>query len=234
MTTTTEVFQLPLRRSLRTIAVTMRARTRSSDLNAAHGLFDHHPSPCPASTESRSMTSVIEIDQNDNLTGPPAREDGGLWPFALLVGEDTVYADSLSELIAYVIPGYDQFAGDPAGDVLAFLARVDMLSSTVAEAQALILATAVRDGEVVIETLSEDYLTALLSPRGVGVVDGSGFDNSWSIEPPLLLLDIDFAPFTDVPRITGNAHYYDPSDERAFLESLEKLGLVNLFVNASI
>ena len=180
------------------------------------------------------MATVTEIDQNINLTPSPTREDGASWPFALLVGDDTVYADTRTELVAHVIPGYVDFAGDEAGDVLAFLARVDSAAGIVAEVQAVVLASATEDGDFVAEDESEIILTALLTPRGTGLIDGVEFGGVWTHEVPLLLLTTDYAPFTESVPITGNVEYFDPSNETTYLEGLQSFGFVELFVNAAL
>ncbi|QNE48685.1 hypothetical protein F1C58_16640 (plasmid) [Glaciihabitans sp. INWT7] len=180
------------------------------------------------------MATAVETNQTTTITPSPIREDGASWPYALLVADETIYADSLTELVAHVIEGYDAFADDEEGDVLAFLTRVDSASSIAAQSQAVVLAEMTESGEFDPETSTETILTALLTPRGTGLVDGSDFGGNWDNPVPLLLLTTDYAPFTAYTLITGNVEYFDPSNERTYLESLQKFGFVELFVNADI
>ena len=180
------------------------------------------------------MAIAVETDQNANMTPSPVREDGASWPFALLLGEVTVYADSLTDLLGYVIPGYDQLPLGDEGDVLAFLERVSHASAIAGESQALVLAHHTESGEFDPADQSEAELTALFSARGTGLVDGSEFDHKWENAVPLVLLTTDFAPFTARPLIEGNVQYFDPSDERTYLDSLQEFGFVDLFVNATV
>ena len=180
------------------------------------------------------LATAVETDQNTTITPSPVREDGSSWPFALLIGEETVYADTLTELVAHIIPGYADFAGDEDGHVLAFLARVDLAAGVASQAQAVVLAEATKSGEFIAEEESEDVLTILLSQRGSSLIDGSPFGNRWDHPVPLVLVSTDFAPFSEHELIDGNVQYFNPGDERVFLESLQAFGFVGLFVNAAL
>ena len=180
------------------------------------------------------MATAIETDQTQNLTPSPTRPDGSSWPFALLVGDDTIYADSRTELVGKLIPGYSDYATGDEGDALAFLARVDMAAGIAAEAQATVLASMTESDEFAPERESEAVLTALLSPRGTGLVTGEEFDSRWDHPVPLVLLSTDYIPVTSHPRIEGNVQYIDPTNETTLLASLEQFGFVQLFVNADI
>lgn len=116
--------------------------------------------------------------------------------------------------------------------MLAFLARVDSASVIAAQFQAVVLAEMTAAGEFDPETSTESVLTALLTPRGTGLVDGAEFGGVWDNAVPLLLLTTDYVPFTANTVITGNVEFFDPSTERMYLQSLQKFGFVELFVNA--
>jgi hypothetical protein len=181
------------------------------------------------------MAVAVLSDQNVSVSPSPAYPiEGGVWPFALMAGNNTVFADSLSELVGFVIPDYADIPLTEEGAVDAFFARVDAGAAFVAIAQGTMLAALNDEGVFVPENESEDVLTALLGARGTGLIDGLDFDGVWEHAIPLLLLSTDYAPFSDVAPITGNVQYFDPSDERVFVDSLAQLGLVELFVNADI
>jgi hypothetical protein len=161
---------------------------------------------------------------------PPTRRNGELWPFALLTGDDTVYTDTLTDLVSYFIPGYADIPHDSRGQQEAFVARVDYGAGVATHTQALVLASAVTSGEFNPATASEDALTALLQTRGTALFTPKLFDGVWSYDVPLVLLSTDFAPFTSVQIFDGNVMVFDPSDERTFIDSLCVLGLAELFV----
>jgi hypothetical protein len=178
------------------------------------------------------MAVAILSDQSSNPSPSPQHPTtGASWPFALLVGDDTVFADSLGELVGFVIPEYGDIPLTDDGAEQALFARVDAGARLVALAQGSILAALAESGEFVPESLSESVLTALFEERGTGA---SEWDGVWDYEVPLLLLSTDFAPFTGQAPVTGNVQYFDPSDERAFLASLESLGWAQMFVNAEL
>ena len=151
-----------------------------------------------------------------------------------MIGEDTVYADTLTELVGFVIPEYGDLPLTVDGDADALLARVDAAVNAVALAQATVMLAMEEAGEFNPEAASEDVLTALLTARGTALVSGAEWGGDWAEDVPLLLLATDYAPFTDLVPITGNVQYFDPSDERTFLASLEDLGWARLYVNAAV
>lgn len=180
------------------------------------------------------MAFAVESDQSTTVTPSPAHPENVSWPFALMVGDDTVYADTLTELVGFVIPDYADLPLTAEGDDDAFLARVDAAVSAVALAQATVILAMEEAGDFNPETASEDVLTALLTARGTALVDGAEWDGVWSEAVPLLLVSTDYAPFTALTPITGNVQYFDPSDERTFLASMEDLGWARLYVNADV
>jgi hypothetical protein len=180
------------------------------------------------------LATAVETDQSRVVSTTPEREDGASWPFALLLNDETIWADTLTELVGRLIDGYDEYADDEGGDQLAFLTRVDHAAGIVAQSQAVILAGLTESGDFVPEDATETVLTALLTPRGTGLVTGEDFGGDWDHPIPLVLLTTDYKPFYDHDMITGNVQYLDPRDERTYLESLQKFGYVELFVNADI
>lgn len=150
------------------------------------------------------------------------------YPFVFLLSVDNtaIGADTLTGICDGLIDGYSELTEDPDGDVW-LEARIDALASFADVAQALALAEA---GEEVVQSLTEDELTALMHPKLGEVLE---FD-AWTREDvPLLLLATNYAPYNlDVFAPDGESIVWlNGADERRFILSLEKLGLGQLHVN---
>ena len=168
-------------------------------------------------------------DEADTLTAPP-HEGGEPRPVVLLHNEvGTTYADTATELVGVLIPGYDAIPAETGGDTPASDAdhdtalgmRYDQAVQTVTVLQESHLAAATLNGDFDPEVASEDTLTTMLGGKTV-VFTGA----EWPEAVPLYLIATDYAPFTDVPRPAGNVVYLDPSMETAYLISLHEVGLV--------
>ena len=127
---------------------------------------------------------------------------------------DAIFADSLSDIVGVIIDGYADL--DDEGDDDPHLeARIDALAPLAAAAQALILADlAARDIQ-----LSEDELTAALLDK-----ERPTSLSRWNPAEPLILLTTTYEPFTDAPAPEGAVLWLDPTNEAAFLGSLNKIG----------
>lgn len=82
-------------------------------------------------------------------------------------------------------------------------------------------------------TSSEDVLTALFNEREIPFEGVTGPDGSvsvnWEHEVPLVLIDTDYAPFTERPTPTGSVVLLRPSSELEYLRSLSDAGMIQLF-----
>ncbi|WP_159599117.1 hypothetical protein [Agromyces humi] len=153
------------------------------------------------------------------------KDDGTPWPFALNTGDRTVYADTLTDLAAELIPGYAELPDSYDGDVDAFIARVHAASMIANRSQAqLIAATEWFD----LAAANEEVATALLAPRGQATNQYAG---NWDGPVPLVLVSTDYAPYTDVPLPTGDVSFIDPTDEQTFIHSLADLYGYDLMVH---
>lgn len=133
---------------------------------------------------------------------------------------DAIFADSLSDIVAVLIPGYAEL-DDEHEDDLHLQARIDALAPLASQAQALVLADlASRDIH-----LTEAELTAAMRDK-----EHSAGISRWNPAEPLVLLTTVYEPFTDEPRPEGSILWLDPTNEAAFLGSLAKLGEGELWV----
>ncbi len=170
-------------------------------------------------------------DEADTLTAPP-HEGGDPWPFVLLHDDaKTTYADTATELVGVLIPGYDTIPAETGGDTPASDAdhdkalwmRYGQAVNTATVLQESHLAAATNNGDFDPAAASEDTLTTMLGGKTT-VFTGA----EWAEQAvPLYLIATDYAPFTDVARPAGNVVYLDPSTETAHLISLHEAGLVS-------
>ncbi len=75
--------------------------------------------PATEDTERQAPTKLVTTqtaDEADTLTAPPHEGDDP-WPFVLLHNDmDTTCADTATELVGVLIPGYDTIPADSDGD----------------------------------------------------------------------------------------------------------------------
>lgn len=165
---------------------------------------------------------------NGPLESNHLREDGTPWPFALAKGERSVFADNAGEIIAHIIPGYDDLPAGPEGDDQALILRWETAATTATDIQALICADRGQEGLFDPANESEDTLTALFQDKMIAVEDVEAWDHE---QVPLVLVATDYDPFTDRVPPTGNILWIDPSDEVTFLDSLSNLGVIEFYVH---
>lgn len=165
------------------------------------------------------MSVTQTISSGRPVADFPSSPDGEPFRYALVRGEVTTFADSLTDLVGVVLPGYAALSDDAA-----LLARWQCAAKTATEIQQMIAAAAGLDPS----RESEDVLTAIFHDRAEplpDVVPAAGWDHPVR----LILLATDYAPFTDSPAPTGNVELVDPSTEREFLTGLASLGVVQLY-----
>lgn len=154
--------------------------------------------------------------------------DGTSYPHAMVVGPETVLAETVTDLVAYLLPGYGSIPAGPDGDDQAFVERASAMICHAAKIQAVIAADGLSDGEFRPEELDEATLTAIFGDRTIPL----DLDH-WDGPIPLVLLVTDYAPFADRLPPTGNVLWLDPSDELAFLASLANAGVLRHYAHES-
>lgn len=168
------------------------------------------------------------------LQEAPARAGETRWPHAVLHADRAgdlmlTVADTVTELLGALIPGYADMPGTPQGDVQALAARYDHAVAVATAVQADVACQAVARGTLDPAAEDEDTLTALFADRTepmVGAGRPTGDSPTWSHEVPLVLIGTDYAPFTDRGRPTGRIIWLDPSTETGYLYSLAEVGMV--------
>lgn len=170
------------------------------------------------------------------LEAEDALNSGGLTTaFAFITTADGVEvvhcSDTRTGICEALLEGYDELPQgygehDPHLDM-----RHVTLANLANTAQAVLLASIEESNPGIVAGLSEDQLTALMSPKDGEILD---FD-TWDSDVPLLLLATQYAPVTAIPAPEGDTIIWlNAHDERVFIESLERLGFGRLIVNEEL
>ncbi|MPV51036.1 hypothetical protein GCG21_13675 [Pseudactinotalea sp. HY160] len=150
--------------------------------------------------------------------------------FALVLGDRTILADTRTDLIEALNPGYADLLAGPNGQREAAWSRYTFLLGAADALASTVLAAMVNAGDVEITALSEDELNFIIPPDRI---QARPFIGNWTSRVPLVALRSDYAPFTDVPEPTGNVKFLDPSNETTFIDSLVEAGIAHFMVNES-
>lgn len=182
------------------------------------------------------LTGNVRQTRDSRAPAPKLREDGTNYPYRMFFDENAriVDADTLGELIEQLIPGYLEFSEGEKSVVrkqyaerVAFHLRVSVLGELTAEEEEKL-----SDWEW--NVLSSDEPIKDVYPLG-SVDDPDDEIKFWSSDVPLVLVEEDYHPFTDVlPPVSsfGDAKYVSnliwvrSSTEEALLDSLNHVGLI--------
>lgn len=170
------------------------------------------------------MATMMTTD--DLTTGVPRHDDDLAWPYAMATEAGTLFADTVTELVAELIPGYGEIPETADGATAALHARYEAAVSHANLIQGLLAAVGNAEGDFDAATESESTLTALFADREQFVADFT----AWEHKVPVVLIATDYAPYTDVPRPSGNITWLDPATETSLLQSLRELGVILYFV----
>ena len=157
----------------------------------------------------------------------PVREDGTGFPFAMAYQDRAVLADSRTELVADLIKDYADLPETEEGNADAHVARFESGVHVADQFQQIIAAQRVEEGKFDTKVESEDTLTAIFTPRR----EKLGEIAPWNHVVPLVLISTDYAPFTEVPAPEGNIRWVNPYTETTFLNTLNDLGVIELFIS---
>lgn len=173
----------------------------------------------PVAAISLEETLVAIVSQD--AVHKPEHPEGRAWVVAWVTEDGgAIFADSLSDIVGEIIPGYNDLDDDHRDD-LHLQARLDLLAPLAARAQAVVLT------ELAYQNvhLSEAELNAALRDKELA----AGISR-WNPAEPLILMTTAYEPYTDEPRPEGSILWIDPTNEAAFLSSLNKLGEGELWV----
>lgn len=158
----------------------------------------------------------------------PSTVNGEQWPYVLIstVGQPTFASDSISQIVDNILPDH----GLAATSTEQFELRYDALTELATRVQAGLYLQALEDFDGDLnEVLNEFGMTAIMHPK-----DGAPLEfRDWPFdEVPLVLHATNYAPYSGLAAPAGeNIIWADASDERSFLDSLSRLGVVRFLTH---
>lgn len=172
------------------------------------------------------MSAVLTRPAPEGDIIDPVKEDGSRYRYEMLFeqGRTRAYADSAADLLGVFVDGYADLAVEER-----VRARIEYAASLLAPMQATILHGSDQTD------LSDEDRAVILQPRHEPVVV-----EEWSSAVPLVLLDVHYIPFSEVPAPVStledvanpaNLVWLRPSDEYEFLMSLHRVGTISLGEN---
>lgn len=164
---------------------------------------------------------MVAIVARDAIRQPEHPEHKPWLVIWIVRNGEVIFADSLSDIVGVLIDGYGEL-DDDGDDDPHLNARIDTLAPLAQAAQALILADfAAREVR-----LSEEELNAALLDK-----EKATDLARWNPAEPLILLTTSYEPYTDAPAPEGAILWLDPTNEAAFLGSLNKIGEGELWMS---
>lgn len=158
--------------------------------------------------------SFVILDPND--TTVPVNADGEEYRHILIRADETIAGDSVTDLLEAIIDGYDQIDHTPEGDVEALGLRYDAAVHVANLAQ-----MAQNEYVGIPEGITDDEYVALTADRSSPLA----MDFEWTLDPTLVLVATDYAPYTDIPAPEGNVHFINPHTEESFLLTTSDVGV---------
>lgn len=156
---------------------------------------------------------------------PTIKDDGTPWPFIMLRNGKAILADTRTELVGALIPGYDSL--DDEQDALVERFRQAIVTANFI--QEFLAAMYCQEAELSMVDLTEEELTAFFTNRLDHPTDILGLEQ-WHHDVPLVLVTSLFEPYDDRVPPTGNVMWIDPTNETTYLSSLAELGQLELFI----
>lgn len=144
----------------------------------------------------------------------PRQRNGRPYPLVMLERDAYLYATQPAELLATLIPGY------------AELSRSERLDERIEHAARV-------RSELTAEALARHWDEPLTGAQRA-VLCSSPWEppvlRTWGHPVPVVLLDVFYAPFTDVhpPEVAANVVWLRPSREEPYIRSLAEHGLISL------
>lgn len=179
------------------------------------------------------MASVLVRNnfEGDEPVTPPVHPDGSGYAYCMYLPgyTDVMFADSIEELLAGLLPGYpDMDEPEQAYQ------RIRLAQRAAAQVQAEVLA------EVDPDSVSADEWRTLTAPRTVSQPRADW----WTCPVPLVVVETGYEPFTDVPRPASgladgradaeNLWWVRPAEDEDFLISLHEVGYLRLLANTEL
>lgn len=175
----------------------------------------------PTDNPKEPNPSTLGEEPMPDMPPPPltVKDDGNPYRYEMLYAglAQRAYADTTSELVSALIPGYLTL-----GDVDQWEARLQLATTAQVALQALYLVDAP-------SRLPEWQREILDGPRHEPPTVAN-----WDCPVPLVLISSYYQPAGDIPKpvreqgMPANVLWIDPSDDTTFLTSLHELGYIGL------
>ncbi len=158
----------------------------------------------------------------------PANPDGGSFYYCVVMpdGEDYLYADSLTDVLAYLIPSYLELDEEDKA-----VERIRLAGSIATTMQAVILSALPQ------ETVSSEEWAILIAPKLGPKVARADW---WGSPIPLIVVETSYVPYTSSSRpasATSEGHKADnlwwvrPTDDDNLVISLHEIGYLHILEN---
>ncbi len=155
----------------------------------------------------------------------PARKDGSPWPLLLVQGDRITGADTATELLGQLIPGYaDLSPTTTPGTTMRCGCAMNPPSPPPSNCRRRSSPRRPSTG-LDAAAAGEEALTALLPAKTTPYTG-----RAWRGTVPLVLTDTDYQPFTSRPRPEGRINFLRPAQEHDYLASLAEAGVVQYLV----
>lgn len=156
----------------------------------------------------------------------PTRSDGSEWSHVLTLRDgSTVYADTVEEVLAELIPGWTELTPEEQAAALVRHAN----EAAQGEQQRRIADATVRGRFDPADAGDRGMLVVLEADKQVSLLletpDQPGEQASWEAPVDLVLLTTSYRPHGEHPPIGGRTVWLDPSDAGAYLASLGRAGV---------
>jgi hypothetical protein len=182
------------------------------------------------------MLAVIPADAP--VTGPDGQaalpdyvgsSDG--WRYLLFEPNgEALVSDTATDLVAKIIGlEYEGLPDNEAGSDEAFGLRYDFLLSFAAFFQTIKIQDAIYADHFDLEATDDETLTILFQERTVPFETRDGATPVWNHPVPLILIAVDYAPYSSRPKPVGNVIFVDPYTETSFLDAYCRLSSATLY-----
>lgn len=161
---------------------------------------------------------TIPADTREQALGRLSTDEMPAYRYAVSSHDGSMtLAETATEMVDDIIYGYASLTHEDA-----LVRRYEVLVMLANAAQQQFVTAAAEYDRVVLADLDEDALTALFCERSEPFTG-----TEWHQKVPLILVETDYAPYTERPRPSGRIVWVSPETEVTFLRSLETLGVIH-------
>jgi len=161
------------------------------------------------------------LSEADGPIVPPLKDDGSMWSWCMYYNGmwDVAYSDTMTELVAVLIHGYEDMSPEDQD-----VARIKYAIHAATVAQGSIIGSI----EDATDALTPEQLTQAqhpkhTAPQGMSV---------WQSRVPFIALTTNYEPYSDArfPETDpdGLVVELDPTEEYSFLHGLSHIGFINV------